>query len=101
MTKPASKTVEKRRGPWNCLLDKQCLEDLNWWVSTDPRNAKKILALMDAVLRDPFTGTGKPEHLKRLSQPLWSRRITQEHRLTYVVVDDRVTFLQARYHYGK
>ncbi|MDX6766889.1 MAG: type II toxin-antitoxin system YoeB family toxin, partial [Candidatus Methylacidiphilales bacterium] len=29
----------------------------------------------------------------------WSRRITQEHRLVYRVTDDRIYYLQARYHY--
>ena len=29
----------------------------------------------------------------------WSRRLTQEHRVVHLVRDDRVDFLQARYHY--
>jgi toxin YoeB len=37
--------------------------------------------------------------LKSLGSGVWSRRITQEHRLVYRVADDRVTFAQARYHY--
>jgi toxin YoeB len=54
---------------------------------------------MEAVLRDPFGGIGKPERLRHLDPDVWSRRITQEHRLVYHVADDRITFLQARYHY--
>ena len=54
---------------------------------------------MEQVLRDPFTGTGKPEPLKGLGTDSWSRRITAEHRLVYVVFDDRVVFLMARYQY--
>lgn len=54
---------------------------------------------MDAVLRDPFTGIGKPELLKHRGDGVWSRRITQEHRMTYTVDDIRIEFLQARYHY--
>lgn len=75
------------------------LEDLRWWVKTDRKVALRILDLLDAVLRDPFTGLGKPEPLKHLGPGMWSRRITQEHRLVYLVGAERIDFLQARYHY--
>lgn len=55
--------------------------------------------MVEAVLRDPFRGIGKPEPLKYLGPDVWSRRITQEHRLVYVVSVDRIDFIQARYHY--
>ena len=74
-------------------------EDLRYWVETERRTALRILALVEAVLRDPFNGVGKPEPLKYLGADVWSRRITQEHRLVYVVSDDRIDFIQARYHY--
>jgi toxin YoeB len=74
-------------------------EDLRHWVQTDRRVALRILELVEAVMRDPFQGIGKPEPLKYLAPGLWSRRITQEHRLVYVVRDERVDFLQGRYHY--
>jgi toxin YoeB len=54
---------------------------------------------VEDVLRDPFTGLGKPEPLKFLGPGVWSRRLTQEHRVVYLVTDDRVDFLQTRYHY--
>lgn len=75
------------------------LEDLRWWVKTDRKIALRILDLVDAVLRDPFAGIGKPEPLKYLGPGTWSRRITQEHRLVYSVGTERIDFLQARYHY--
>lgn len=74
-------------------------DDLRYWVETERRTALRILALIEAVLRDPFSGVGKPEPLKYLGSDVWSRRITQEHRLVYVVSDDRIDFIQARYHY--
>ena len=74
-------------------------EDLRYWVETDRRAALRILDLVEAILRDPFSGVGKPEPLKYLAAGAWSRRISQEHRLVYVVSADRVDFLQARYHY--
>lgn len=61
--------------------------------------AVRVLDLVEAVLRDPFEGPGKPEPLKYALAGCWSRRITQEHRLVYRITDERVDFLQARYHY--
>jgi toxin YoeB len=58
-----------------------------------------VLALVEAILRDPCQGLGEPEPLKYLDTGVWSRRLTQEHRLVYLVSADRVDFLQARYHY--
>jgi toxin YoeB len=58
-----------------------------------------VLDLVDAVLRDPFGGRGKPEPLRAMGADVWSRRITQEHRLVYRVTHERIDFLQARYHY--
>lgn len=75
------------------------LEDLRWWVQTNPRIAERILQLVEAVRRDPFTGIGQPEPLRHVAPNTWSRRITAEHRLVYQVGNDRVTFIQARFHY--
>jgi toxin YoeB len=74
-------------------------EDLRFWVETDRKIALRALELVEAVLRDPFTGIGKPEPLKYLAKGAWSRRLTQEHRLVYLVSHDRIDFLQARYQY--
>ena len=73
--------------------------DLRWWVETNRSTALRILVLVEAVLADPFQGIGKPEPLKYQLAGVWSRRITQEHRLVYKVSGKRVDFLQARYHY--
>jgi toxin YoeB len=75
------------------------IEDLRHWVAAERRVALRALAIVEAVLRDPFTGIGKPEPLKYLAPGVWSRRLTQEHRIVYLVGDDRIDFLQARYHY--
>ena len=74
-------------------------EDLRYWVRTDRTTALRVLELVEAVVRDPFQGIGKPEPLKFYLQGCWSRRVTQEHRLVYLVRAERVDFLQARYHY--
>ena len=74
-------------------------EDLQYWVKTDRKSALRILELVEAVMKDPFAGIGKPEPLKYVLAGCWSRRITQEHRLVYRVSEARIDFLQARYHY--
>jgi len=74
-------------------------EDVRYWIRTDRKTALRVVDLVEAVLRDPFKGIGKPEPLKFYLQDCWSRRVTQEHRLVYLVRDGRVDFLQARYHY--
>jgi toxin YoeB len=74
-------------------------EDLRYWVETDRNIALRIFQLIEAVLKDPFMGIGKPEPLKRELAGAWSRRITREHRLVYAVSAKRIDFLQARYHY--
>jgi toxin YoeB len=94
--KPADSTGLTR----NAVFQDEFRADLRYWVETDRRTALRILALVEAVMRDPFGGIGKPEPLKYLGADVWSRRITQEHRLVYLVQSDRIDFLQARYHYG-
>jgi len=75
------------------------IEDIVYFVSTDRKLALRLLDLVSAVLRDPFSGIGKPEPLKQMGAGVWSRRLTDEHRLVYVVTNDRITFIQARFHY--
>ena len=74
-------------------------EDLSYWVKTNRKTALRVLKIVEDVLRDPFEGIGKPEPPKYLGPGVWSRRLTQEHRIVYLVGDKRVDFLQARYHY--
>lgn len=82
------------------VFQRQFLEDLRHWVRTDRRVALRCLDLVEAALRAPDEGIGKPERLKYLGGDVWSRRLTQEHRLVYLVRGNRVDFLQARYHYA-
>jgi toxin YoeB len=84
---------------WTAVFQPEFREDLRYWVSQDRRIALRVMDLVEAVLRDPFSGVGKPEPLKHVLAGAWSRRITQEHRLVYRVGETRVDFLQARFHY--
>lgn len=85
----------------DAVFQPEFIEDLKYWVETDRKLALRVFELVDAILHDPFEGIGKPEPLKYLAPGCWSRRLTQEHRIVYLVRDDRIDFLQARYHYSK
>lgn len=74
-------------------------EDYQHWLAVDRTVLKRINRLIDDALRDPFAGIGKPEQLRHALAGAWSRRITEEHRLVYVVDGDDLVIIQARYHY--
>ena len=81
------------------VFQPEFIEDLKYWVKNDRKTALRVIKLVEDILRDPHAGIGKPEPLKYLAPGTWSRRITQEHRIVYLVRDKRIDFLQARYHY--
>jgi toxin YoeB len=74
-------------------------DDYTHWQTTDRSILKRINRLVDDARRDPFTGIGKPEQLRHALSGTWSRRITEEHRLVYLVDGDDLVILQARFHY--
>ena len=89
-------TAKRKR---NAVVQDECRADLRYGVDTNRTLALRVLDLMEATMRDPYEGIGKPEHLKHMGGNVWSRRVTEADRLVYEVFDDRVEFLQARYHY--
>ena len=74
-------------------------EDYTHWLATDRATLKRINRLMDDSMRDPVAGIGKPEPLRHMLAGVWSRRISEEHRLVYLVDGDDLVILQARFHY--
>lgn len=78
----------------------QAFEDLQYWVQTNPKMAKRLLRLIEETRRDPFGGTGKPEPFLRELAGWWSKRIDREHRLVYKAEGERLIVAQARGHYG-
>ena len=84
----------------NLALTPTGWEDFTYWADKDRTTYKEVRALLKEILRTPFDGTGKPEPLKYQAGNVWSRRITQEHRLVYAVEDDQIVVLGARFHYG-
>jgi len=80
-------------------FDQSAWEDIQWWVNHDRQTVHRIFKLVDATLRDPRSGIGKPEPLRGLGGEVWSRRITLEHRLVYTIEDDFITIESCRHHY--
>jgi toxin YoeB len=81
------------------VIHAQGWEDFTYWLQNDRATTKRLLRLIAEVLRDPFEGIGKPEPLKHSMPGAWSRRVTDEHRLVYLVTDKDIVILQTRYHY--
>ena len=96
ISRPRSALTNKDR---EAVFQPEFIEDLKFWVKNDRKTALRVIKLVEDILRDPHAGIGKPEPLKYLAPGTWSRRITQEHRIVYLVRDKRIDFLQARYHY--
>ena len=81
------------------VFEPEFLEDLEYWVQTDRKMALRLIKMVREIMRDPFEGIGKPEPLKYEFSGAWSRRLNKEHRIVYLVSDDRIDFVKARYHY--
>jgi len=83
------------------VFSPQFLEDLAWWVKTNRTTARRLWQLVEAVLKEPCSGIGKPEPLKYLEPNTGSRRIMRAHRLIYRLQEIQIEFLQGRYPYGE
>ncbi len=77
----------------------QAFNDFNDWIKIDKKIHAKIVELVKEIQRTPFTGKGKPEPLKHQLSGLWSRRITEEHRLVYQVSEMEIVIVSCRFHY--
>jgi toxin YoeB len=81
------------------IFDERAWDDYLHWQSHDQKILRRINALLKECMRTPFTGTGRPEALRKNLSGYWSRRITEEHRLVYMVTVEGVLVAQCRYHY--
>ena len=99
MTKKTQKQKSNISVKWEAVFQPEFREDLHYWVKINRKTALRVFDIIEAVIRDPFCGIGKPEPLKHLAPGVWSRRLTQEHRVVYKISEKRIDFLQARYHY--
>lgn len=76
-------------------------DDLSRWATEDRKVYARIVKLIKDIDRDPFVGIGKPEPLKHELAGLWSRRITDEHRLVYKVTNEEIVIVSCRFHYDR
>lgn len=79
--------------------DENAWEDYLWWQAHDRKVLKRINILIKDIARNGNEGIGKPEPLKHEFAGFWFRRITEEHRLVYRVLENEITVLACRYHY--
>ena len=78
----------------------RAFEDLQHWIATNARMAKRVMKLIENTQKDPFGGIGKPEPLKNELFGWWSKRIDGEHRLVYRMEGECLSIAQARGHCG-
>ena len=99
MSKKRKKIPTQKIEQRDAVFPPEFREDLKYWVKSNRKVAFRAFNLIEAIMRDPFSGIGKPEPLKFILSGAWSRRLTQEHRIVYTVSEERIDFLQGRYHY--
>ena len=83
------------------VFSKNAWEDYTSWLQIDKKMLRKINDLIKDIQRNPLSGLGKPEPLKYDLAGYWSRRIDQEHRLVYQVIDNDIRIISCKYHYDK
>ncbi|TGO02148.1 toxin YoeB [Candidatus Thiomargarita nelsonii] len=74
-------------------------KDFKCWATEDKHIYQKIVAILGEMEREPLKGVGEPESLKHELKGLWSRRITDEHRLVYKVDKEEIVIVSCRFHY--
>jgi toxin YoeB len=82
------------------FLDK-ALDDIEFWKKSGNRSVQsKITKLLESICKTPYSGIGKPEPLKHELSGYWSRHISNEHRLVYTIVNNRIKIISLRFHYS-
>lgn len=97
---PQSESTIEESSKRDLVFDVRFIEDFTFWVETNRKTALRLLSIIEEIRCNPFEGMGKPEKLKYQDANVWSRRLTQSDRIVYLVSEDRIEFLQARYHYS-
>ncbi len=83
----------------NVAFVPKAFENFNHWAIENKKIYARLIELIKDIQRNPFSGIGKPEPLKHELKGLWSRRITDEHRLVYKVDDKEVLIISCKFHY--
>ncbi|CCG56661.1 plasmid encoded toxin [Brachyspira pilosicoli WesB] len=83
------------------VFNERAWQEYMFWVSNDKMIVKKINELIKDIIKDPYSGIGKPEKLKYDKKDLYSRRINLEHRLVYHIENNNLIITSCKYHYNK
>lgn len=83
------------------VFNERAWQEYMFLVSNDKMIVKKINELIKDIIREPYSGIGKPEKLKYDKKDLYSRRINLEHRLVYHIENDNLIITSCKYHYNK
>ena len=70
-----------------------------YWQTQDKKTLKRINILLQDILRNSYSGIGKPEPLKDNLTGLWNRRIDDANRIVYRITKDGVEVVQCKGHY--
>jgi toxin YoeB len=81
------------------VFETLAFEDYCSWAIYNIKTFKKINDLICDIKRDAFKGLGKPEPLKHELAGYWSRRITDEHRLVYRILNNDIIVISCKGHY--
>ncbi len=88
---------------WKILILEKAEQDLAWFRKHQQKYYTKCFDLIREIAQHPRKGTGKPERLKYFDREVWSRRISHEHRLVYVIYtkEKEVDIVSCKSHYDK
>lgn len=86
---------------WTLSLTNYAEKDLVFFRKNDKALYLKCFDLLRDILKNPETGIGKPEKLRYQKANLYSRRVSQEHRLVYIInfQEQSIKVLSFRKHY--
>lgn len=86
---------------YRIVFSETARKDLKELNRKAPHAVKKLSKLLEEIQEHPRIGTGQVEPLKGYDGNVYSRRITQEHRLVYCIYDEviEVLVLSAFGHY--
>lgn len=82
-------------------FEKTAFQQFVEWAKLDKKIHQRIVEIILDILRQPYTGIGKPKPLKHELQGYWSRHINEEHRIVYKVENEKIIIVSCKYHYVK
>lgn len=86
---------------YELIISFEAEKDIKMLKRNEPQAYKKLVKLLAELIEHPRIGTGKPEILRN-ADGIYSRRITQKHRLLYSINESKISVLviSAYGHYG-